>query len=105
MKRFSFLVAAGLLAAIVGIACDTSYTPTDVPCGDLTCGEGEICQSYKNSCLPIEYSCITSAEGCAVSDYPDAIEYEACIGNDTFCSFDPDSETLVCHAVGDAGCS
>lgn len=94
-------LSLALFGFFVGLACD--YAPSDVSCGDLTCGEGEVCLAYQNSCLPVEYSCVSEFDGCAVADHKDADDFAACV-SDPSCEFDPDTEVVKCHETGDAGC-
>ncbi len=105
MRFSSLLLSLPLfgLGFVVGLGCD--YAPSGVSCGDLTCGDGEVCYAYTNSCLPTEYSCISEHEGCAVEEEKDAEAFAACVeGKSGSCEFDPDSEVLSCDEVGDAGC-
>lgn len=104
MKRYDLLFAMAFAVPIISAACDTSYTPQDVPCSDMNCGTGEICYAYTNSCLAPEYSCVTSHDGCVVSEHEDAAAFEQCIGVGYGCTFDPETEVLSCRDEGDEGC-
>ncbi|MCA9658620.1 MAG: hypothetical protein KC486_09765, partial [Myxococcales bacterium] len=89
-----------------GLACEPDvYAPSDVACGDMTCAEGQVCHAYQNSCLPIEYSCTAEHLGCVVAEEADAAAFAACIADaQTSCEFDPETQVITCHDVGDAGC-
>ncbi len=94
-------LSIALFSFIVGLACD--YAPSGVSCGELTCGDGEVCLLLQDSCLPVKYSCITEYDGCGVDEQKDADEFAACV-DDPDCEFNPDSEVLSCSLAGDAGC-